>query len=149
MKFQSSLIDPDCTDRDQRLRIYLVEDNEIIRNNLTEWLEDVNARMVGFATTEDDAKVWLCKNSTAWDLAVVDMFLEKGGGLGVLKSCQDRSAGQKIVVLSNYATPPIRERSIALGADAVFDKSTELEEFLQFAMNEVERHQADTRFNPW
>jgi two-component system OmpR family response regulator len=140
-------MDPLIAYEDQRLRIYLVEDNEIIRKNLTEWLEDVNARMVGFATTEDDAKTWLLENSTAWDLAVVDMFLEKGGGLGVLKSCQSRPPGQKVVILSNYATPPIRDRSIALGADAVFDKSTELEEFLQYAMNEVERHQADTRFN--
>lgn len=134
--------------RDQRLRIYLVEDNTTIRKNLTEWLEDASARMVGFATTEDEAKSWLTENSTAWDLAVVDLFLAKGGGLGVVKSCANRSNGQKVLVLSNYATPPIRERSIALGADAVFDKSTELEEFLDYAMNEVERHQADTRMDP-
>ena len=135
--------------RDQRLRIYLVEDNTTIRKNLTEWLEDASARMVGFATTEDEAKSWLTENSTAWDLAVVDLFLAKGGGLGVVKSCANRSNGQKVLVLSNYATPPIRERSIALGADAVFDKSTELEEFLDYAMNEVERHQADTRMDPF
>ena len=135
--------------RDQRLRIYLVEDNTTIRKNLTEWLEDASARMVGFATTEDEAKSWLTENSTAWDLAVVDLFLAKGGGLGVVKSCANRSNGQKVLVLSNYATPPVRERSIALGANAVFDKSTELEEFLDYAMNEVERHQADTRMDPF
>lgn len=133
---------------DQRLRIYLVEDNTTIRNNLTEWLEDANARMVGFATTEEEAKAWLAGNPTAWDLAVVDLFLAKGGGLGVVKSCSGRLPGQKVLVLSNYATQPIRERSIALGADAVFDKSTELDEFLEYAMNEVERHQTDTRFGP-
>lgn len=141
-------MDTQIVGRDQRLRIYLVEDNTTIRKNLTEWLEDASARMVGFATTEDEAKGWLDRNPTAWDLAVVDLFLAKGGGLGVVKSCANRRQGQKVLVLSNYATPPIRERSIALGADAVFDKSTELEEFLDFAMNEVERHQADTRMDP-
>ena len=133
--------------RDERLRIYLVEDSAVIRRNLTEWLEDFNARMVGFASTEEEARDWLTRNPTAWDLTVVDLFLEQGSGLGVIKSCQSRTPSQKIVILSNYATPVIRERGVMLGADAVYDKSTQLEEFLDYALNEVERHQADTRFS--
>jgi len=34
------------------------------------------------------------------------------------------------VVLTNYATPEMRSRCQELGADAVFDKSSELEEML-------------------
>lgn len=130
-----------------RLRIYLVEDNPVIRKNLTEWFEDLeNARLVGFSTTENEARAWLVKNKTAWDLAVVDLFLEQGSGLGIVKSCRDRNLKQKLVVLTNYATAEIRERSLALGADAIFDKSNELEEFLRYAMDEVERQQEQTRF---
>jgi two-component system OmpR family response regulator len=130
-----------------RLRIYLVEDNPVIRKNLTEWFEDLeNARLVGFSTTEHEARAWLVKNKTAWDLAVVDLFLAQGSGLGIVKSCRDRNLKQKLVVLTNYATAEIRERSLALGADAIFDKSNELEEFLRYAMDEVERQQEQTRF---
>jgi two-component system, OmpR family, response regulator len=130
-----------------RLRIYLVEDNPVIRKNLTEWFEDLeNARLVGFSTTENEARAWLVKNKTAWDLAVVDLFLAQGSGLGIVKSCRDRNLKQKLVVLTNYATAEIRERSLALGADAIFDKSNELEEFLRYAMEEVERQQEKTRF---
>ncbi len=39
---------------------------------------------------------------------------------------------QRVVVLSNYATPAMRERCTELGANAVFDKSSELEEFLAY-----------------
>jgi DNA-binding NarL/FixJ family response regulator len=42
----------------------------------------------------------------------------------------DFSAG-KVLVLTNYATADIRQRCLRLGADAVFDKSTEIEGFLE------------------
>jgi hypothetical protein len=35
-------------------------------------------------------------------------------------------------VLSNYATPDIRRRCAALGADRVFDKSGELDELIAY-----------------
>lgn len=131
---------------DQRLRVFLIEDNEMIRQNLLEWLADVNARVVGHAETEDDATSWLRSNRTAWDLAVVDMFLLEGSGLGVLRRCRKRGQEQKMVVLTNYASSAVRQQSLALGADAVFDKSLELDGFMHYAMNEVECHQMETRF---
>ena len=134
-------------DHDLRLRIYLVEGDPVTRKRLAEWfLDQKNARLVGVAATEDDAKNWLTKHSSAWDLAVVDLFLEQGSGLAVVQGCRDRSLKQKLIVLSDYATPEIRERSMILGADAVYDRTTELNEFLDYAMNEVERHQTNTIF---
>jgi hypothetical protein len=38
------------------------------------------------------------------------------------------------VVLTNYATPQLRERCINLGANRVFDKSDEFEPFLQYCV---------------
>lgn len=96
---------------DTRLRVFLIEDNQIIRKNLIEWLEDANARVVGYAETEEGATSWLKSNRTAWDLAVVDMFLLKGSGLGVLKQCRRRRTAQKMVVLTNYASDAVRQRS--------------------------------------
>jgi CheY-like chemotaxis protein len=42
-----------------------------------------------------------------------------------------------MVVLTNYATPDIRKRALALGADAVFDKTLELEDFLAYCADKV------------
>jgi two-component system, OmpR family, response regulator len=130
-----------------RLRIYLVEDNPVIRDNLAESLEELaGARIVGMSTTEVEASNWLTSHPEGWDLAVVDLFLLQGNGLGVVTRCRDRSLRQKIVVLTNYATPAIRERCLALGADAVFDKSNELEEFTRYAVEEVQRVTGQTDF---
>ena len=130
-----------------RLRIFLVEDSPVIRNALSESLEElVGARMVGWASNEQDAMKWLAENPSDWDLAVVDLFLLQGSGMNVVKSCANRELRQKIVVLTGYATPQMRERCLAAGADAVFDKSTEIDEFTTYAIDEVERVSGETRY---
>lgn len=112
---------------------FLVEDNPTIRDNLIPAMEDlVNASVVGFAETEREAAQWLKMHAQEWHLAVVDLFLKEGSGLGVLASCRERAVQQRVVVLTNYATKDIRERCMKLGADAVFDKSNELDAFLEY-----------------
>lgn len=112
---------------------FLVEDSATIRNNLVPTLADLaGARVVAFAEGEKEAVDWLKAHDGNWDLAVVDMFLKEGSGLGVLNGCRDRAPHQRVVVLTNYATAEIRRRCADLGADAVFDKSTELEELFEF-----------------
>lgn len=119
---------------------YLVEDNQTILDNLIETLEEIaSVRVVGHAATESEARRWLSLHDGHWQLAVVDMFLSEGSGLGVLAGCRQREPYQKVVVLTNFATSEIRERSMALGADAVFDKSNELDEFFAYCIAETAR----------
>lgn len=114
---------------------FLVEDNKTIRDNLIPTLEDmVNTEVVGFAETEGDAVKWLSEHPDDWDLAVVDMFLKEGSGLGILARVRPTHSLQRMVVLTNYATDDMRERCLRMGAHAVFDKSNELEEFFEFCM---------------
>ncbi len=117
---------------------YIVEDNQLILENLIETLEEVaSVKVVGHAATEAQATRWLSVHDADWHLAVVDMFLEEGSGLGVLAGCRQRESYQKVVVLTNYATAEIRQRSMAMGADAVFDKSNELDEFIAYCIAET------------
>ena len=118
-----------------RLKTYIVEDNPTICENLIGTLEELACVVaVGTAETEDDGKTWLNVNSQGWDLAIVDLFLKQGSGLGVLAACQNRSARQKMVVLSNYATDDIRRRCTQLGVDAVFDKSNEIDALVDYCL---------------
>lgn len=120
-----------------KLRAYFVEDNATVRDNLIETLQELAAvQPVGIAPTEAEGVQWLSQNSERWDIAIVDLFLREGSGMGLLRACRSRERGQKMVVLSNYATDDIRRRCAQLGADAVFDKSTEIDALLAFC-NEV------------
>jgi DNA-binding NarL/FixJ family response regulator len=115
------------------LSTFLVEDNKTIRDNLIPALEDlVGARVVGCAESENEAATWLSSHAGDWQLVVVDVFLKQGSGLGVLRTCRHRKPSQRAVVLSNYVNADIRARCKALGADAVFDKSRELEAFFDY-----------------
>lgn len=118
------------------LLTFLVEDQPVIRENLTSALEDlVDALVVAMVETEREAVAWLACHKTTWDIAVVDMFLKEGNGLGVIRACVPHTAKQRVVVLTNYATVDMRARCVLEGADAVFDKSTELDAFLAYCGN--------------
>ncbi|RZL91085.1 MAG: response regulator [Variovorax sp.] len=120
---------------DPRLKTYIVEDNVTIRENLVGTLEELTfISAVGYAETEADAVQWLGDNGELWQLAIVDLFLKQGSGLGVLQACMSRRADQKVVVLSNYATPDIRKRCAQFGVDAVFDKSNEIDALIDFCI---------------
>jgi DNA-binding NarL/FixJ family response regulator len=115
-------------------RTFLVEDSSTIRDNLIETLQEMaTIEPVGTAETEHEARRWLAQNDGGWDLVIVDLFLREGSGLNVLEACGARKKpGQRIVVLSNHASRDVRWRCQQLGADAVFDKSTELEALVDF-----------------
>lgn len=119
------------------MKTYIVEDNPTIRENLIGTLEELACVIaVGTAETENDGKAWLNANRQEWDLAIVDLFLKQGSGLGVLAACRDRPSRQKVVVLSNYATADIRQRCTQLGVDAVFDKSNEIDALVEYCLQQ-------------
>jgi DNA-binding NarL/FixJ family response regulator len=114
-------------------KAYLVEDSPVIRENLVGFLEDVtDAKVVASASTEEEAVAWLHQHTGDWDLTIVDLFLRRGNGLGVIRACRHRAPHQKVIVLSNYANAAMRERSRQLGADAFFDKSAEIDLLLDY-----------------
>jgi DNA-binding NarL/FixJ family response regulator len=114
----------------------LIEDSKTIRDALIPSLaEIVGVEVIAIADTATSAIAALEEHKATWQLAVVDMFLKEGNGLAVLKACSDRRSDQRVVILTNYATQDIRQSCAELGADAVFDKSTELEAFFDHCAN--------------
>lgn len=117
------------------LRTFIVEDNKVIYDNLVSTLQELaNVEVIGHARNEIDAVNWLQQDGSneGVDLMIVDIFLHTGSGLGVLKAAQDAHLRGRRVVLTNYATPDIRQRCTQLGADRVFDKSCELDDLITY-----------------
>ena len=115
------------------LRTFIVEDSPVIRENLTAALEELGpVRVVGCAEDEAGAIGWLRRRRDDCELVIVDLFLKRGSGLGVLEAARDLGDGPSLVVLSNHATPEMRRRCLALGADRVFDKSNEIDALVDY-----------------
>ena len=115
------------------LKAFIVEDSPVIRENLIAALEELApVQVVGTAEDEPGAVSWLGSAEHACDLVIIDIFLKRGSGLGVLRAANDLRRPMGLVVLSNYATPDMRRKCLELGASRVFDKSNEIDALIQY-----------------
>lgn len=115
------------------LRCFLVEDSDLILRGLIDTLQEMLPLLVvGSAGDERSACAWLDQSGQDIDLLIVDIFLKQGTGLQVLRHVRDLGLGSRKVVLTNYATAEMRHRCAQLDADRVFDKSSELEELIDY-----------------
>lgn len=113
------------------LKTFIVEDSSVIRENLIQVLQELSSvEVVGTAEDETTAVTWLHSTLNACDLVIVDLFLKRGSGLGVLRAVD--VARHPLVVLSNYLSPAMRDKCLELGASAMFDKSNEIDSLLAY-----------------
>jgi DNA-binding NarL/FixJ family response regulator len=108
------------------LRVFLVEDSQSVRERLTDFLAEAGkVEMTGFAETEADAVRELLAHPV--DVALVDLNLKEGSGIGVIESVRARHTKPPptIIVLTNYAFPEFESACLKRGADYFFDKSTQ------------------------
>jgi DNA-binding NarL/FixJ family response regulator len=115
------------------IKAFIVEDSPVIRENLIAALEELApVKVVGTAEDEPTAVSWLASPEHLCDLVIIDIFLKRGSGLGVLRAANDMHKPVGLVVLSNYATPDMRRKCLELGASRVFDKSNEIDALIQY-----------------
>ncbi len=127
------------------LETFIVEDSPVIRESLIAALEELSpVVVVGTAEDEAGALAWLTQPEHRVDLVIIDIFLKSGSGLGVLREAAALRCGAKRVVLSNYATLDMRLKCLELGADAVFDKSDEIDALIHYCGRLAEAEPIDT-----
>ena len=110
---------------------FLIDDNAEMREVLTACLENAHWSVLGVAETESEAKDWLSRRIGEVELVVLDLFLSKGNGVGILAFLKGLPHNN-VVVLTNYDSGLLRKNCLSLGAGAVFDKSTEMELFISY-----------------
>jgi CheY-like chemotaxis protein len=144
-----------------KLAVYIVEDEPAIQDSLKVVIEGyLRAEVMGAAPSEAEAVAWLRANDGHWHLLLVDLTLAQGSGLGVLAAVAsirgDDSGGGGdgggdgdgkrkgkgrfkgvVVALTNAASAGNRAECLRLGADAVFDKAAEINQFLAYCEKKV------------
>ena len=117
-----------------KLQILLLEDSPLLRRLLTETLDEIEGVQVcGFAETENEALEQLEVKSV--DLAIVDIELAQGSGVGVLRALKknpERYGLPAKVVFTNYAHSAMRQRCQELDIDAFFDKSLQMNDLVAY-----------------
>lgn len=124
---------------DNSLKVLLIEDSPLLRQVLSEMFEDMEGVVLcGYA--EDEQGALELMETQPVDLAIVDIELKQGSGLGVLQALQTeprRYGPPRTVILSNHAHPAMRQRCASLGIDAFFDKSLQMNQLIGYVQNAV------------
>lgn len=125
------------------LRVLLVEDSIELQAMLQAMLGEIpSVEVIASVESEKDALAVMRDDHT--DLAIVDLELRSGTGLGVLKNLHDSLDGNDgrvgVVIFSNYSNLIIRHRCLNLGARAFFDKSFQIDELLEYVQKQASAH---------
>ncbi len=115
-----------------KLKIFLIEDAASIRAILIDVLQQTGMiDVIGHAEAQVDALQQL--RALEWDVAIVDISLREGNGLGVLAGLQGdaRNYGQRVVFTASPSAE-LTTRSLALGACQLFDKASDMDQMVSF-----------------
>ena len=114
------------------IRVFIVEDSAILLERLTAAVNAAGAEVVGHSSTAEEAIAAFARFQP--DLLIIDIQLSSGTGFDVLRALQAPSQARAPtkMVLTNHATAEYRELSLQLGANAFFDKSSEVSKALEF-----------------
>lgn len=109
------------------LAVFVVEDSAIVRDHLIAALHDIEGvHVVGSASTAANAASAI--NRLEPDVVTLDLQLGSSTGWEVLRGVTCRPT---VLVLTNFTDPWFRAKAEQFPVAAFFDKSTELESFLE------------------
>jgi two-component system OmpR family response regulator len=113
------------------IHLYIVEDSPVMRSRYSSELQGmVHLEIVGQAGTVSEAIAGIQK--TAPGIVLLDLTLEDGSGLEVLRALSTAVVKPQFVVVTNNADAANRDLCIRLGATHFFDKSNQFLELLDF-----------------
>ncbi|QDF95725.1 response regulator [Azoarcus sp. DD4] len=116
------------------LRVFLVEDSPLLRGLLSDILAELGGIAV-IGSAADEAAALQALEARDADLAIVDLQLASGSGIGVLRALNaepERFGRPRTVVFSAYGHAPLRELCRRLGVDGYFDKAQQMNELIAY-----------------
>jgi len=109
------------------MKVFLVDDSILIQNCLEALVSDFpEIEIVGRAETHLEAIKGIRELKP--DAVILDIRLKEGNGFDVLLNIKAEDPSPVVIMLTNFPYAQYREKSMELGADYFFDKSTEFDE---------------------
>ena len=112
------------------MKVYVVEDSQAVRERRVEMIRDIkDVDVVGEAASEDAAVSGIL--ATRPDVAILDINLGEGSGIGVLARVKRQLPELRGIMLTNYSSPQHVKASADAGAEYFLDKSSEFEKIVE------------------
>lgn len=97
------------------MRVFLVDDHEVVRRGVAEVLED-DPHLVVAGEAGSVAEALARVPAVRPDVVVLDMRLPDGSGADLCRSLRRRMPGLPCLVLTSYSEPEAREAAVLAGA---------------------------------
>jgi len=110
------------------VKVFLADDSAMIRERVAAMLAARAMNVVGEAETPEESIQRIL--AVHPDVVVLDVQLEGGTGLQVLRAVRQAEPGIAFVVFSNNAGPAYRKRYLGEGAQQFLDKTTEFDQLV-------------------
>jgi DNA-binding NarL/FixJ family response regulator len=108
------------------MKVFLVDDSVIVLEKLTAMISSIDGvEIIGKAMNAYDAIQSIVNLKP--NLVVLDIRLNGGNGMDVLKQIKKEVPPPIVIMLTNYPYPQYRDKCQVLGADYFFDKVTDIE----------------------
>ena len=124
-------------DRPTLVKVFLADDSALIRDRVAAMLSARAMNIVGQAETPQGSIDGIL--ATRPDVVVLDVQLEGGSGLQVLRAVRLAVPDIAFVAFSNNSDPAYRKRYLGEGADSFLDKNSEFDQLAQAVLNAL-RH---------
>ncbi len=103
------------TDHRATVRVFLVDDHEVVRRGVAEVLED-DPHLVVAGEAGSVAEALARVPAVRPDVVVVDMRLPDGSGADLVRSLRQRIPGLPCLVLTSFSEPEARDAAVLAGA---------------------------------
>jgi len=114
----------------KKVRVLIVDDSATLREGLTT-LCSLVSKLEVVGTAGDGVEALEAIRNLRPDVVSLDIRMPKMSGIEVLKAIRRDRLSCTPIILSGMADEFFRQKCLKLGAKYVFNKSTELEKFLQ------------------
>jgi DNA-binding NarL/FixJ family response regulator len=115
------------------VKVFLADDSVMIRERVAAMLSARAMSIVGQAETPQASIDGILAAQP--DVVVLDIQLEGGSGLEVLRAIRKAAPAIAFVVFSNNSGPAYRKRYLGEGANRFLDKSTEFDQLVPAVQN--------------
>jgi DNA-binding NarL/FixJ family response regulator len=129
----------------EMMNVFIVEDSEAMRESLRCMLSEFHdVRIAGYAADESGAIEHI--NALLPDVVILDLNLQSGTGVAVLKNVKKNHAEIKVMVLTNCNGELYMDACKRANADYFFDKSFQFMQVREVFLDWSHTSQSDKNF---
>ncbi len=119
------------------MKLLIIEDSPLIVDRIKKNISEIKQlKVIGDTATVKEAEYLIQKEKP--NIIILDIHLQGGSGLSLQYMIHSKKLNIKTVILTNYSSPILQEKSFELGTKYFLDKSRDFEKLKDVLVKIIE-----------